>query len=158
SARYLHGDKVSRPIATYGPPCGHGGQTMKRIIGLALALVVGAVPSLWAQASGGSIYGNVTDASGAAVPGALVTLASPKVSERTTPASAQGEFRFLNVDPGTYTLGVALTGFATANRQVIVTTGQSVNVTFAMKVASMAETVTVSAESPVVDTKRVGTA
>ena len=44
------------------------------------------------------------------------------------------------------------------NRDVIVTTGLNVNLTFAMKVATVEETVTVTAETPVVDTKNVGTA
>jgi hypothetical protein len=131
---------------------------MKRIIGLALALSLGAVPGLWAQASTGNIYGNVTDASGAILPGANITLTSDRTGVRSTTSGAQGDFRFLNLDPGTYKLAVALAGFATVNRDVVVTTGQNVNLAFAMKISQVEETVTVTAETPVVDTKRVGTA
>src|SRR5262245_29875480 len=132
---------------------------MKRIIGLALALALCAVPGLWAQgASTGNIYGNVTDASGAILPGASISLTSDRTGARSTTSGTGGDFRFLNLDPGTYKLAVALAGFATVNRDVIVTTGQNVNLTFAMKISQVEETVTVTAETPVVDTKRVGTA
>src|SRR5258706_7233249 len=131
---------------------------MKRIIGLALALRLGTAPVLLAQASTGNIYGNVTDASGAILPGANVTLTSDRTGARSTVSGSQGDFRFLNLDNGTYKLAVALAGFATVNRDVVVTTGQNVNLTFAMKISQVDETVTVTAETPVVDTKRVGTA
>ena len=131
---------------------------MKRLIGLALALSLGLVPGLWAQASTGNIYGTVADASGAPIPGATVTITGTNIGARTTQTGANGDFRFLNLDPGTYKLVVTMTGFATVNREVIVTTGQNVNLSFGMKVATHAEEVTVTAETPVVDTKRVGTA
>ena len=131
---------------------------MKRLIGLALALTLGFAPGLWAQASTGNIYGTVADASGAPIPGATVALSGASTGGRTTQTGANGEFRFLNIDPATYKLTVTMTGFATVNREVIVTTGQNVNLTFGLKVATHAEEVTVTAETPVVDTKRVGTA
>src|SRR5437867_3758346 len=131
---------------------------MKRLIGLALALSLGFVPGLWAQASTGNIYGTVADASGAPIPGASVAISGVNIGGRTTQTGADGGFRFLNLDPGTYKLTVSMTGFATVNREVIVTTGQNVNLNFGLKVATHAEEVTVTAETPVVDTKRVGTA
>ena len=130
---------------------------MKRILGLALVLMLGATPGLWAQASTGNVYGTVTDASGA-VPGAAVTISGTTLGARSTTAGTQGDFRFLNLNNGTYKLVVALAGFATVNREIVVTTGQNVNLSFAMKVATVEETVTVTAETPTVDTKRVGTA
>ena len=130
---------------------------MKRITGLVLALALVGVPGAWAQFTGGNIYGTVTDASGAVLPGTTVTLTSDRSGARSTTSGTQGDFRFLNLDPGTYKLAVGLPGFATVNREVIVTTGQNVNLSFAMKVASVEETVTVTAETPVVDTKKVGT-
>ena len=131
---------------------------MKRILGLALALMLGATPGLFAQASTGNVYGTVTDASGAVLPGASVTISGTTLGARSTTAGTQGDFRFLNLNNGTYKLAVALAGFATVNREIVVTTGQNVNLSFSMKVATVEETVTVTAETPVVDTKRVGTA
>ncbi len=131
---------------------------MKRPIGFVLALLLGAVPMLWAQASTGNIYGSVADASGAVLPGATVALSGAKTGGRTTQSGIQGDFRFLNLDPGTYKLAVTMKGFGTVNREVVVTTGQNVNLSFSMKVGGQAEEITVTAETPVVDTKRVGTA
>jgi hypothetical protein len=127
---------------------------MKRV-GLVLALVLGLLPSAHAQYSG-NIYGNVTDESGAVLPGAVVKLTSP-LGTRETTSGQQGEFRFLSLDSGNYTLSVALAGFTNVTRAVSVTSGQNVNLTFPLKVASVEETVTVTAETPIVDTKKVGT-
>jgi Carboxypeptidase regulatory-like domain/TonB-dependent Receptor Plug Domain len=126
-------------------------------LGLALALVAGTAPGAWAQISTGSIYGKVTDEQGGVLVGATVTLAGTTIGERTTTAGANGEFRFLNLDPGTYTLSVALSGFATTQRTVIVSAGVNVDVGFTARVAGVAETVTVDAETPVIDIKKVGT-
>jgi hypothetical protein len=127
---------------------------MKRV-GLALALVLGLLPSAYAQYSG-NIYGSVADESGAVLPGAIVKLTSP-LGTRETTTGQQGEFRFLNLDSGNYTLSVSLAGFTNVTREVNVTTGQNVNLTFPLKVATVEETVTVTAETPIVDTKKVGT-
>jgi len=131
---------------------------MKRIAALALALLVGLVPCALAQVAQGNIYGKVDDQSGAAMPGAVVKLVSPAYGTHETTTGADGQFRFLNVERGTYRLEVSLSGFATSTRDVTVSVGNNVNVTFQLKVASVEETVSVTAETPVVDTKKVGTA
>jgi hypothetical protein len=131
---------------------------MKRIMGLIMALILTSVPGAWAQASRGNIYGTVSDASGAVLPGANITLTGANIGARTTQSGDSGDFRFLSLDPGTYKLVVSRPGFASVNREVVVTTGQNVNLTFGMKVATQTEEVTVTAETPVVDIKRVGTA
>jgi Carboxypeptidase regulatory-like domain/TonB-dependent Receptor Plug Domain len=130
---------------------------MKRGLVLALALVLGAVPAVFAQLASGNIYGVVNDEQGGALPGAAVTLSGATIGTRSTTADSAGNFRFLNLDPGGYKLSVGLPGFATVNREVIVNTGASVNLAFGMKVATMEETITVDAETPVVDTKKTGT-
>jgi hypothetical protein len=130
----------------------------KRTLGLVLALALGLLPAAWAQSASGNIYGTVADESGAVLPGATVTLTSASLGSRNTTTGSQGDFRFLNVDNGTYTLSIAISGFATTKRQVIVTTGVNVNVGFNLKVASLQESVEVTDETPVVDVKKVGTA
>jgi Carboxypeptidase regulatory-like domain/TonB-dependent Receptor Plug Domain len=130
---------------------------MKRIVGLALALALGLLPSAFAQGAKGSIYGKVVDESGAVMPGATVTLKGANIGAMTTSASAQGDFRFLNLDSGTYKMTVALTGFGTQNRDVNVNAGVNVDLRFHLKVAAVEETITVSSETPVVDTKKSGT-
>ena len=54
----------------------------------------------------------------------------------------------MNVDHGPYRIAVSLTGFTAVNRDVVVNTGQNVDVPFQLKVASVEETVTVTAETP----------
>jgi Carboxypeptidase regulatory-like domain/TonB-dependent Receptor Plug Domain len=127
---------------------------------LSVMLLMGALAvNASAQFAGGNIYGSVVDQQGAVLPGVDVTLTAVTIggSPRTTVTDAQGQFRFLNLDPGTYKVGTNLTGFNKMERDVIVATGVSSNITFTMAVKTVEETVTVSAESPVVDVKKVGT-
>ncbi|HET8647410.1 MAG TPA: carboxypeptidase-like regulatory domain-containing protein, partial [Vicinamibacteria bacterium] len=129
---------------------------MRRTLILALALLIATAPGAFAQISGGNIYGTVTDESGAVLPGAAIALTSD-LGARNSTTGSQGEFRFLNLDRGRYKISVSLAGFSTVNREVNVVTGENVNLTFNMKVAQVAETVTVTAETPLVDIKRRGT-
>ena len=105
-------------------------------------------------AFGINVYGTVTDESGAVLPGATATLSGP-LGNRTTTTGSSGDFRFLNLDHGTYKLNVGLTGFSTVSRDVTVAAGTSVNLPFTLKVASVEETITVQSETPAVDTKAV---
>ncbi|HEY6546832.1 MAG TPA: TonB-dependent receptor [Vicinamibacteria bacterium] len=129
---------------------------MKRTL-LALAALLSLASAGLAQFAGGNIYGAATDESGAALPGATITLTSTATGTRSTTSGTQGDFRFLSVDPGRYQVVIALTGFATVKREVVVNTGVNVNLAMAMKVATVEETVTVTAETPIVDTKKGGT-
>ena len=127
--------------------------------GLCWALAVLALVALpaAAQVSTGNIYGIVRDESGAVMPGATVTLTGA-FGTRSTTSGSQGDFRFVNIDHGTHQVKVNLTGFANVSRSVTVQVGQNVDLAFTLKVASLEEAVTVTAETPVVDTKRTGTA
>ena len=78
---------------------------MRRVLYLLLTIMVSAVaPRANAQISGGNIYGTVTDESGGVLPGVDVSLASVSIGgqPRTTVTDSQGQFRFLNLDAGTY--------------------------------------------------------
>src|SRR6185436_6086422 len=88
----------------------NGDAPMKRML-LALAVLLGLHSAAWAQFAGGNVYGTTSDESGAALPGATATLTSTQMGTRTTTSGSQGDFRFLNIDPGKYQLVVALTGF-----------------------------------------------
>jgi hypothetical protein len=110
-----------------------------------------------AQIATGNIYGNVVDEQGARLPGVTVTLSSKSIGSRATVTDDAGQFRFLNIDKGTYVLSATLTGFATQEREVIVTTGVNVDIPFSLKVSQVVETITVTAASPIVDTKKSGT-
>jgi hypothetical protein len=131
---------------------------MKRVVGLLVIVLLAPLSGAWAQIATGNIYGKVVDESGAIMPGATVSLTGPTIGRVSTVTNAGGEFHFLNLDPSRYTVEVALVGFATVVRDAIINTGQNVELSFSLKVASQAETVTVTADTPTVDTKRVGTA
>jgi Carboxypeptidase regulatory-like domain len=130
---------------------------MRKCLTLVLGLVLAAAPGAFAQIAGGNVYGTVTDESGAVLPGASVTLTS-ELGTRSTVTSAQGDFRFINLERGKYKVTVSLTGFNSVGREIVVTTGENVNVAFPLKVRSVEETVTVTAETPLVDVKKRGTA
>jgi hypothetical protein len=117
---------------------------------------LGLAPGAFAQFATGNLYGTVTDESGAVLPGAVVMLTSD-LGNRQTTTGTRGDFRFLNLDRGAYKVSVSIPGFTTMTRDVTITTGENVNLTFAAKVAQQEETITVTAETPLVDTKKRGT-
>jgi hypothetical protein len=125
-------------------------------LGLAAAVLLGLSPSLFAQVGRGNVYGTVVDETGALMPGATVELSS-EYGTQTTTTSTEGAFRFLGVDQGQHTLTVTLTGFAGVTREVTVTSGTNIELTFTLNVAQIQETVNVTAETPIVDTKKLGT-
>jgi hypothetical protein len=122
-----------------------------RIVGL-LASVVLLPASAFAQ---GAIAGQVKDASGAVLPGVTVEAASPVLIEKTrnVVSDGSGNYRVENLRPGTYTVTFTLTGFSTVKRDDVMVSGSAVTTADAtLRVGAVAETITVTAESPVVDT------
>jgi hypothetical protein len=121
---------------------------------LAATLAVLLSASLAVAQTTGRIVGTVTDATGAALPGVTVTAASPALQGTATAVSdGSGTYRFPSLPPGTYTITATLSGFKTMEQpNVVVGLDRSVDVNVKMEVASLQETVTVEATSPVVDT------
>ncbi|HET7291533.1 MAG TPA: TonB-dependent receptor [Vicinamibacteria bacterium] len=116
-----------------------------------LALAVAAGVHAQSQATTGVIQGTVEDASGAAVPGALVEAKNVNTNlTRSQTSSGDGRFVFLQLAPGRYTVTVSLTGFATlVQESVTLTVGQTVTLSPKLKVSSVAETVTVTGTATV---------
>jgi hypothetical protein len=111
-----------------------------------------------AQGQSGSIAGVVKDSSGAVLPGVTVEVASPALIEKTREAvtDGQGAYKIIDLRPGTYSVTFSLTGFSTVKREGIeLTAAFTANVGAEMKVGAVAETITVSGESPIVDTQNV---
>ena len=103
-----------------------------------------------------TLAGVVRDASEAVLPGVTVEAASPSLIEkvRTAVTDGSGQYRITELPPGTYTLTVTLTGFSTVKREGIEVTGSGViPINIAMRVGAVAETITVTGETPVVDTQ-----
>jgi hypothetical protein len=117
------------------------------------ALLFGVLPAS-AQDFRGRINGTVTDNTGAVLPGVTVTVSSPAlIQPQVQVTSAEGEFRFLALPPGVYAVDFELTGFQSVKRTDIrVVIGQTLSVDQQLQVATLQETVTVTGESPVVDT------
>src|SRR5215831_351415 len=131
-----------------------------RFTALLAALVLFAgVSSAWAQSQTGEIFGKVTDPSGAILPGVTVTLTGPSLLQpQTAVTSETGSFQFPRLNVGTYNVKFELSGFKTVIKESIqVTVDFSANVSTQLAVSSVQETVTVTGESPIVDTKQTGT-
>ena len=118
-----------------------------RIARLVAVLIFLLVPcAAWAQSStAGTLAGVVKDASGAVMPGVTVEAASPALIEkvRSVVTDDQGQYKIIDLRPGTYTVTFALSGFATVKREGLqLTTGFTATVNAEMKVGTLAETVT----------------
>jgi len=131
-----------------------------RIAGLLVCLtVLPFVPGrllAQSQAAGGSIEGTVTDASGAVLPGATVTVRNEATGVvRATSTDGSGLFRAPLLPVGSYEVTVALSGFATTKRpRQTLTIGQALVLDLSLPLATAQEEVTVTAEAPVIETNR----
>src|SRR5262245_25464418 len=101
----------------------------------------------------GTITGRIEDTSAARIPGVTITVTSPAIQgQRDTVTDEGGNYRFANLPIGTYQVKYELPGFKTIVRQdIIVQGGVTVTLNQNLEVATVAETVTVTGESPVVD-------
>ncbi len=129
---------------------------MKLLIGMFASVVLLIPDTVTAQTIGattGAINGRVVDASDAVLPGVTVTISAPQMQgTQTAVTNEEGNYRFPGIPPGTYRVQYELTGFATVVREGIrVTLGFTATLNVTMQVSSLAETVTVTGESPVVD-------
>ena len=119
---------------------------------VAVALVAILMPAVaYAQAS---ITGVVRDTSGAVLPGVTVEAASPALIEkvRSSVTNDTGQFRIENLRPGAYSVTFTLGGFSTVRRDGVELQGSfSASINIEMRVGEIAETVTVTGESPIVD-------
>ena len=120
----------------------------------ALLLVVGAPAPISAQGSTGRISGHVSDASGAALPGAKITLTNTATSGvRTTVSTSSGDYTFTNVPIGGYVIKAEHEGFkvaTSANLQLQV--AQSMTQDFSLSVGGVEQTVQVSASGDLLQT------
>jgi Carboxypeptidase regulatory-like domain len=128
--------------------------------GLLLAAGVLALTAGPALAQGtGQIFGKVTDATGGVLPGVTVTITGSGLQKPLVgTTAASGAYSFVSVPIGTYTVTFELSGFSKVTRpNVIITAGFAAPINVKMEVAGQAAEVTVTAASPVVDTKKTTT-
>jgi hypothetical protein len=110
---------------------------------------------VWAQVAGG-LQGRVTDASGAAIAGAQVTVMRTSTGvKQMTETTADGYYAASQLTPGTYSVEIAARGFATVLRHgVTVATGEAVRVDAALKPGGGQETITVTEDAPLLQSEQ----
>jgi hypothetical protein len=126
---------------------------MRSRIFMVLAILLCFAVSAFTQTSLGTITGRVEDSSAARIPGVTITVTGPAIGgQRDVITDEGGNYRFSNMPVGTYTVKFELPGFKTLIREgIIVQAGVSTTLNPQLEVATVAETVTVTGESPVVD-------
>ena len=126
---------------------------MKRsLIWLAILALAGAGFAAAQETTTGTLFGRVTDEQGGVIPGATVTIMSD-TGEKVTVTDGNGRFTVPYLNPGSHGIRVELAGFAPAVREgVLVRLGQRTELVFTLSVGTVAETITVTETSPVVDT------
>ena len=116
-----------------------------------LALLAAVLPAA-AQLTESRITGRVTDSSAAVLPGVTVTVTSTTTGAvRTAVTDEGGAFTVTNLGPGTYTVLFSLDGFASSEVSVTLGVGDTKPAGAALRIATVSETVTVSAEAKVLD-------
>src|SRR5678816_523903 len=130
---------------------------MRRVLFVAVALagILLLPKSVHAQAA---IAGVIRDASAAVLPGVTVEASSPVLIEksRTVVSDGTGQYRITDLPPGTYSVSFSLTGFSTVKREDVVVSGSGViTINADLRVGALEETLTVTGQSPIVDTQSV---
>ena len=127
-------------------------RTKRFAASLALCLFAVVAPAL-AQQTTGIIIGRILDDQGAAIPGATVLATNPSTGfNRTAVSDAEGVYRLSALPVGNYDLNVELPGFTSVDQKgVIVNVGQTITLDFALKVANVSETITVTGASPLIE-------
>ena len=108
-----------------------------------------------AQVQTGEIVGRVSDNTGAVLPGVTVTISGPALLQpQTAVTSETGSYQFVRIPIGTYAVRFELTGFKTrVYEDIRLTIGFTAELNPTMEISTVEETITVTGESPVVDTK-----
>ncbi len=127
------------------------------------SLLLAGILTFWAASASaqatGSIFGKVTDESGAVLPGVTVTVAGPRCSSRSWPSRpppARTSSRAVPI--GTFTVTFEMSGFKKVTRpDVVIATGFNAGIDQKLELGALTEEVTVSGASPIVDLKKTTT-
>jgi trimeric autotransporter adhesin len=127
---------------------------------LSIALMLGiTVIGAQAQSFQGALRGGVKDKEGQMLPGATLTLTNQATNvSRTTVANEAGEYVFDKIDPGKYKLNANLNGFKKTDLpDVLIETQQQITLDLTLEVGSVVETVTITADVPLMETSTAST-
>jgi len=129
--------------------------TLRASLALTVSLLLFSATPLNAQVDTGAILGTVTDASGAIVKGASVTLLNEGTAAKLTATTGDdGGYKFAPVRIGSYTVSVTTPGFSSAeHKNLTVNVGASVVVDFSLKAGQVTETIEVTTDAPVLQTQ-----
>ena len=133
---------------------------LRASVGLMALAILALVPVTASAQSVGVIAGAVTDSTGGVLPGVTVEAASPALIEgsRIGISDGAGQYRIIDLRPGTYNVTFTLPGFSTLVREGIeLNAGFTANISVSLAVGSIEETVTVTGATPVVDVHNVRT-
>jgi hypothetical protein len=121
---------------------------------LALLVAMAGTPA-GAQERFSGLTGTVTDASGAVLPGTTVAITNKQTGKVFTAVTgADGVYRVLDLEPGRYTVTFELTGFSTSEiPDLNLLLGKTLTVDSSLKVGGVSESISVTAESPLIDTR-----
>jgi hypothetical protein len=124
-----------------------------------LAATIAVAAPVLAQQPTGEIFGKITDQTGAVVPGVTVTLTSPILLQPLVAVTSEtGSYQFPRLEVATYTVRFELAGFkALVSEGIIITAGFSAQINAQLAVSTVQETVTVSGQTPIIDTRETGT-
>jgi hypothetical protein len=130
---------------------------MRNVLLTSVLLAIGTLALPHTAAAQSAIAGIVKDATGAVLPGVTVEASSPALIEKTKSAvtNEAGQYRVVDLRPGVYVVTFTLTGFSTVRREgVVIEANFTAPINVEMKVGAVAESVTVTGQSPVVDVQR----
>jgi hypothetical protein len=127
----------------------------KCVSAFALVLLLTATARAQETIDSASVSGRVVDAQNGVLPGATVTLRQRETNAtRTTETDREGRFRFTYLKVGAYDLLVQLSGFADLHRSLTLSAGAAYELPLKLSLATVDTTVTVTAETPLVETAR----
>src|SRR4030042_4323578 len=128
------------------------------ILIISILLLISSRSLSYGQILTGRIAGVVVDDEGSPLPGVTVEASSPSLmGQQTVVTSEKGTYRLANLPPGVYQLSFALPGFQTVERKDFrVTINATVSLDISMRPATLAATVEVTAQVPVIDVTSSG--
>jgi len=127
---------------------------MKKLL-VAFAVLAMLSTLAFGQIKGADIYGTVVLPDGSAIPGVAVTLTGDVIGTKTTVTSEEGNFRFLQLPPGTYQLKFELEGFKTViNKGIRLFVGKNKNLSVQMETSTIKEEIVITGKTGAVDVRK----
>ncbi len=125
----------------------------KTILQFACILLLTAAPALLAQSASGTLSGKITNASGAAVPNAAITVTNSATNQSQKVLTGPDGGFSLSLPPGTYRVDVETQGYKhTTQRDITLVAGPPQQITITMEVGPMPETVEIKGHTPAIQT------